>query len=105
VLILGVDLADHTAANIALRLDPKDHALAERIGLAIDSDRGDLVISPDEARALLAVLTDSPAESSLRDALNAELEPKTSPTRGFGRWGQGGGSQLPRRHSTAGRVW
>ena len=88
VLILGVNLEDHTAAEIAARLDAQDHALAERIGLALDSDRGDLVISPDEARALLAVLESSATELKLRDAINAELESKASPTLGFGRWGR-----------------
>jgi hypothetical protein len=90
VLILGVDLANHLAAEIALRLDSRDSALAERIGLAIDSNRADLPIGPDEARALLAVLGDTAEELRLRTALEAELARRANepPSRGFGRWGR-----------------
>jgi hypothetical protein len=89
VLILGVDLTDHTAAAIALRLDGESAGLAERLGLALDSDRVDLPISPDEARALLDVLRESPDELRLRTAIELELAAQAqAPTsRGFGRWG------------------
>jgi hypothetical protein len=89
VLILGVSLADHTAADIAVRLDTRDRGLAERIGLALDGDRVDLPISPDEARALLLVLEENPDELPLRTALELELGAQTDagPSRGFGRWG------------------
>ena len=88
VLILGVDLANHTAADIAARLG-RNNGLAERMGLAIDGGRGDLPISPDEARALLAVLQESPDEMRLRQALQLELteQTKASASRGFCRWG------------------
>lgn len=88
MLILGVDLANHTAAKIAARLG-RNNGLAERIGLAIDGDRADLPISPDEARALLAVLQENPDEMRLRQALQLELteQAKARPSRGFGRWG------------------
>ncbi len=88
MLILGVDLANHTAADIAVRLG-RDSGLAERMGHALDGDRVDLPISPDEARALLAVLQESPDEMRLRQALQLELteQAKAGPGRGFGRWG------------------
>ena len=92
MLILGISLANHTSADIALRLDARDKALAERIGLALDGDRVDLPISPDEARALLKVLTESPDEERLRTALELELAAQANapPSRGFGRWGHRG---------------
>ena len=91
MLILGVDVANHIAAEIALRLDGST-GLAERIGLAIDSDQVDLPISPDEARALLEVLQDTPDELRLRTALDLELatQADTGPSHGFGRWGHRG---------------
>jgi hypothetical protein len=87
VLILGVDLADHTAAEIAIRLG--QHGLAERIGLAIDGDRVDLPISSDEARSLLKVLHDTPDELRLHTAIELELAAQADahPSHGFGRWG------------------
>ena len=89
MLILGVELPDHTAAVIALGLDGQSNGLAERIGSAIDGNRADLVISPDEARALLAVLHENPEEQRLRTALELELatQEKARPSWGFGRWG------------------
>ena len=90
MLILGINLADHTAADLALRLDTRNSALSERIGLAIDGDRVDLPISPDEARALLKVLQqENPDEQRLRTALELELAAQADarPSRGFGRWG------------------
>ena len=85
--ILGVDIADHTAASLALRLDGPNGALAERIGLALDGHRLDLPISPDEALALLHVLHDGSAEARLRAALEGELSRQRRPGQGFGRWG------------------
>ncbi len=89
MLILDINLANHMSADIALRLDTRDKALAERIGLAIDGDRLDLPISPDEARSLLKVLRESPDEVRLRTALELELAARANapPSRGFGRWG------------------
>ena len=91
MLILGVDVANHIAADIAVRLDGST-GLAERIGLAIDSDQVDLPISPHEARALLAVLQDTPDELRLRTALDLELATQADahPSHGFGRWGHRG---------------
>lgn len=89
MLVLGVDVANHTAADIALRLDGRYTGLAERIGLAIDGDRVDLPISPDEALALIEVLQETPDELRLRTALELELAAQRTarPSRGFGRWG------------------
>ena len=80
MLILGVDLPDHTAADIALRLDHRADGLAERIGLALDGDRVNLPISPDEARALIGVLHESPGELRLRTALELELSVTSAST-------------------------
>ena len=89
MLILGINLPDHTAADLALRLDTRNSDLSERIGLAIDGDRVDLPISPAEARALLKVLQENPDEQRLRTALELELAAQADarPSRGFGRWG------------------
>ena len=74
MLVEGVEVSASATAFLALLLDrAHEHALAQRIGLAVDANSGSVAIRPDERAIVLGVLDDPPSElRELRDALADE---------------------------------
>jgi hypothetical protein len=76
VLFSGVALSATAVAGLARCLQRAGHAeLADDVGLAVDANRLELVLAPNEEVQILAALDDCPVLlRPLRDALQADAE-------------------------------
>ena len=78
--IAGINVRSGAVADLALRLDKAGRSgLAERFGIAFDTNSQRVALLPGDRQAVLSVLTNAQdGLSELRDALRRQLG--TSPT-------------------------